>query len=93
MQIKDLLGFLTILLVVVGSFSTIFFILYRKDVENYETLGNTLKTIFLASLGDFSFDDHKSFSTILLIVYILLGNIILLNLLIAILSNTYTQID
>jgi hypothetical protein len=52
-----------------------------------------LQTIFLAALGDFSFDGHKSFSTILLIIYILLGNIILLNLLIAILSNTYTEID
>lgn len=35
MQLKDLIGFMIILIILVFSFATIFFILYRRLVENY----------------------------------------------------------
>ena len=67
--------------------------MYRREVENYGEFGSTLKTIFLSSLGEFDFENHSTFPTLLLIAFILLANIVLLNLLIAILSNTYESVD
>lgn len=44
-----------------------------------------------ASLGAFTFENYDIISTIFLVAFLFIGNIILLNLLIAILSNTYAN--
>lgn len=88
-MIKNLFSFLVILLVTILSFSTLFNILYRSSLAPYSSYALTVRTLIGVTLGNISFDDHDAWASIFLIFFILLTNIILLNLLIAILTNAY----
>ena len=95
-MIKDLLNFFVVLLIVLLAFTSLFNILYRNDSQQYSSLYFSFQTILSAALGAFTFDtsDNLSYSygsTAILTVYLFLTNIILLNLLIAILTNSYEK--
>ena len=70
----------------------------KADLEpaGYDTMFNSVLTLFSASLGDFSFDEIRKeqgfFGPVLLVLYLFVGAIMLLNLLIAILSAIYEDV-
>ena len=49
--------------------------------------------MFSNLLGEFNFDGHPASASVILLIFLFIGNIMLLNLLIAILSNTYNMIN
>jgi len=56
----------------------------------------TIRTLFDASLGNYSYDIKKGREisyTILLVSYVFFSNVLLLNFLIAILSTTYEKME
>jgi hypothetical protein len=69
------------------------------DVDEYGDFYSAIKTLFLASLGSFDFDTLKDNSKgsevgdIYIIVFVVVNNVLLLNLLIAILSSTYAMLE
>ena len=70
-----------------------------SSVDQYSSLYNALKTLFSSSLGNFDFstlaNNNKSqnLGDIFLVIFVILNNILLLNLLIAILSSTYALLE
>ena len=70
-----------------------------SSVDEYSSLYNALKTLFSWSLGNFDFstlaNNNKSqnLGDIFLVIFVILNNILLLNLLIAILSSTYALLE
>ena len=67
------------------------------DPGGYDTIFNSVLTLFSASLGDFSFDEIRKeqafVGPVLMILYLFVGAIMLLNLLIAILSSIYEDVQ
>jgi hypothetical protein len=97
LMFKDLLSFLVILGLIYLAFASIFYILYKSSYAEFETFLLSIRQMFSSSLGTFVFFNEGSnfnkFSlSLITVVYMLLTNIVLLNLLIAILSNTYSVI-
>ena len=90
-MIKELFSFIIIIVITIMAFSSVLNILYG-NIDSYTDLFTTNKTLFSSWLGGFSFESLDSGSSIILAIYLLISNVILLNLLIAILSNTYNQI-
>lgn len=92
---STLLRFGSVMRVVMIGFAMALHVLLR-DLEDF---GDTLLGLFNAMLGDTGFFDefsgsrYDSVGTILVIVYLFIVNIMLLNLLIAILSTAYDQVQ
>eukprot|EP00357_Protocruzia_adherens_P036372 CAMPEP_0115032284 /NCGR_PEP_ID=MMETSP0216-20121206/39067_1 /TAXON_ID=223996 /ORGANISM="Protocruzia adherens, Strain Boccale" /LENGTH=429 /DNA_ID=CAMNT_0002410155 /DNA_START=228 /DNA_END=1513 /DNA_ORIENTATION=- len=72
---------------------TMFFMLSLEKTPSFRDFGSTLVTLLDGMLGSFNLDDfHESElirGRIYLIIYMLLGAVLILNLLVAILANTY----
>jgi hypothetical protein len=70
-----------------------------KDLEQagYKTLMNSMQTLFSAAMGDFTFTElraeHTFFGPALLLIFVFVGAIMLLNLLIAMLSDIYQRVQ
>lgn len=82
-------------LLVFATCSTLLFV----DVKAHKDLYTSMKTLFSASLGAFSFDNFKNANRgqtvgdIFLFIFIVVNMILILNLLIAVLSSTYAQLE
>lgn len=82
-------------LIVFGSVGTLLFV----DVSDYSNLYDACKTLFNASLGNYDFtvfadcDRGQTFGDVYLFIFIVLNAILLLNLLIAVLSSTYANLE
>ena len=66
------------------------------DVPEFSSFQASLITLFTWMLGDFSFETMESegvLGTLFLAVYLLINLVILLNLIVAILSSTYSQLE
>ncbi len=64
------------------------------EFPEYSSLWNAIVTLYAAALGDFQFSTLSSVrGDLFLMVYLLVNLVLMLNLLIAILSNTYTIYD
>jgi hypothetical protein len=98
MMIKDILIFLVLFgcdLMIFGCIGNLLFV----SVEEYETLNNSLVTLFTSAMGNFDF--HILLNTnkgvivgeIYLLVLILFNMVFVLNLLIAILAKTYSALE
>jgi len=97
---QDVARFIIIYVNVLIGLSAAVFAIEEDDTENGPALfGNRIETYFLAMFGNFDFNSFNGqlratwLGTILLIAYIILVTILLLNLLIAMMANTYTQIS
>ena len=96
MMVVDILRFLAIFLVVLAGFSHGLFVL---SLEGYDAINDTLMHTFTMNLGDFdlgafeglSITSHKVVSLVIFVVYNVMSVIILLNLVIAIMSDTYAK--
>jgi len=71
----------------------------NNDSDGPTLFGNRIEKLFLVMLGNIDFEDFnadlraKWFGSILLVIYVVLVTILLLNLLIAMMANTYNQVE
>lgn len=99
-SLRRLFVFLLVLLVVYSGFVMgMHGLLADALPESYGTLLRSLLTLFQASLGNFNFDEFNGLSaptttaaTIALVVFQLLTSLLLLNLLIAFLTDAYSKV-
>ena len=98
----DFTNFFFLYLILVIMFTLIGNINFNFDVPKYDGLFKSFLSVLDASIGNYSFLDfegiqNKSFlvtiGDIFLIAIVVTFNILILNLLIAILSNTYNMFD
>ncbi|CAF2906771.1 unnamed protein product [Rotaria sp. Silwood2] len=95
MLFNDVLRFFIIYIIFLAGFAQSFFILFNGNgLQGYMT---SIKRCFLGLLGDFDLDyyiggEYPLASVILLIFYIVLITILLLNLLIAMMGDTYASV-
>jgi hypothetical protein len=76
--------------------AAVFTSLFNETSVKFENFSISLRSLFAASLANFdleAFDENKELGAILLGVYLLMANVMLLNLLIALLSNVYAELD
>mmetsp|Transcript_5224 Transcript_5224/g.6165 ORF Transcript_5224/g.6165 Transcript_5224/m.6165 type:complete len:437 (+) Transcript_5224:1772-3082(+) len=95
----DLIVFIVIYLTVFFIFATTGLLMF-SELPIYMTFINSCKTLFSSSLGGFNFSDyddlqkiHPNVGYIFLTVYLTISALMLLNLLIAIFSETYTLLS
>jgi len=100
----DLLRFVIIYLVFVMGFSQAFFIIFRsyKKPKTPNPLGSPAESViamFMMSLSSFdsTFDsfqytDHEGMAWVFFVIYMAIVTILLINMLIAMMGNTYTKI-
>jgi len=91
----DVLTFITVYLVSIYGFTVSFRAMFYT-VDSYGSTGVTFITLFQSTLGNFFFSDFDgTFATVgqlLMVVFLVLTNVLLVNLLIAQMSNTYNRI-
>ena len=99
LMLGTVLRFLFVYFCLIMMYVAIMTSLFYTKVESYSSYALTARTMFAASLANFSFDDFTQMDfeveivgTILLGIYLLISVVICLNLLIALLSNIYEQI-
>eukprot|EP01103_Thecamoeba_quadrilineata_P015282 TRINITY_DN477_c0_g1_i1.p1 TRINITY_DN477_c0_g1~~TRINITY_DN477_c0_g1_i1.p1 ORF type:complete len:642 (+),score=111.44 TRINITY_DN477_c0_g1_i1:45-1970(+) len=95
MLVADFRKFGSIYVIFLLGFSEAFYILF--DESGPTELLNRIKSCFLAMLGAFEFDDYLTtrfpfISVSLLLVYVMVVSILLLNLLVAMMGDTYAKI-
>ena len=98
-MLQNIVMFLILYIIILTIFSSIGNMLFMKVQDRYNTFANCLQTLYSASLGDFVYDDfniykteRKSMGRIYLTLFLGINMIIALNLLIALLSNTYSDL-
>ena len=97
-MIADITIFMVLFSLQLVVFATMGNLLFTST-SSYNTFWQSLGTLFSSALGNFDFtylsDNDKSaiLGTVYLVLFIILNNILLINLLIAILSNTYSQLE
>jgi len=92
----DVMRFLAVFSVFLLAFAQAFFVLFERD--GFEGMADSVKTCFLAMLGDFEFDDYIQspfmlMSVVLLVLYVVVITILLLNLLVAMMGDTYSHVN
>ena len=100
---KDFLNFLIIYAILIIMFSIVGNLLFIIEIpKHYGSLFESILTIFDASLGNYSFtvfegkhisDRTEAIGKVYLFIVVLLFNILVLNLIIAILSNTFNMFE
>jgi len=96
MLFGDVLRFVLIFFVFLGGFSQAFFVLL--DERGFSGYLESVKACFMAMLGDFDLEQYtaspqKTISVSLLICYVVVVTILLLNLLIAMMGDTYGNVN
>lgn len=95
---QDVTLFITIYAIFLVGFSQAFYIQFQED--SFLEFGMRLKSCFVTMLGDIDFESymdnekvvHPWLSTLLITLYIVSISVMLLNLLIAMMGDTYTKI-
>ena len=95
---KDITFFMAILMSIMVSFSAAFFVLYRHDSSAFNTYVDAFLSTFYMLLGDFdsnTFEEAQlsTSATVLFVLYMFAANIVLLNLLIALMGDSYDKIQ
>jgi len=96
MLVGDVVRFTMIYVVFLLGFSQGFFILFNE--RGFGSFGQRLKQSFLTTLGNIEFEESlnsafPAVSVILIVTYVVVVGIMLLNLLIAMMSETYSRIS
>ena len=97
-MISDIFYFMGIYLITFIAFTHSMFILLGLDTEGYINIFDTMITLFNMSIGDFDYQIIKNSryflsATIIFIIYNIMTVFIILNILIAILADSYTIIN
>ena len=88
--------YLLIYLIIMICCATIYTTLFYKASTQYASYSVTFTTLFQGYLNNskcFEFDYYKMFGAIMCIAFVTCGGLILVNMLIALLSNEYTQLS
>ena len=99
-MIKDIVMFLIIYILILMSFACVGNLLFMQIEGVYDTFPASFITLYSATLGDFNFTDFEQFETqkeiygkCYLALFLMANMILALNLLIALLSTTYSEIS
>ena len=97
-MILDIYYFLSVYLIVFIGFCHAFFLLLGIRNDSYENILYTIITLFNMNIGDFEFDliknsEYQISSIIVFVAFNILTVIIVFNILIAILTDSYTLIN
>lgn len=91
----DLIDFLIIFAVIILAFSLILYDVLSESHFYFNSLISTIRTLLFVTYGGVFFDgfkDNETLGSVLIIIFSLVSIILLLNLLVAILNNTYKTI-
>ncbi|XP_063430515.1 transient receptor potential cation channel subfamily V member 5-like isoform X2 [Mytilus trossulus] len=97
----DFLKFSIIFAIFIAQFSGAFYFLFQGSTDNqsqgFLTIGDTIMTLFQMTLGEFKYQDfnytkYPGLTKVVFAVFMILVPILLLNMLIAMMGNTYTQV-
>ena len=96
-MIFDVQTFFVVYLVFIWGFVVFFRMLFSDVYPDYSSSAAAFTTLFSATVGQFTYQDfyqsyYQTIATIMLILYIVMTNILLINLLIAQMSSTYDRI-
>ena len=96
LMVKATTIFMVIYLINIAAFCSVLYVV-AGNFEDFNTFPKGMRNLFGYSLGQFSLpegnDMHEWLISIILIIFLVITNIVLLNLLIAILSNVYNQLE
>lgn len=95
LMIKQIATFLILFFCLLVCASAIFTSLFNNSGKGYTNFSTSVKTLYSAALANFdleAFTDNWVLGGILLGAYLLMANVLLLNLLIALLSNIYSDV-
>eukprot|EP00760_Papus_ankaliazontas_P023333 PhM_4_TR2041/c1_g1_i4/m.95433 len=80
---------------VLCSFVVGFFVVFRGDLEDYGSPAQALVTVFRMVFGEWNFEAleraHEFLGPLLFVVSVVVANLILLNILIAVVANVYEE--
>lgn len=91
-MLKDVAVFLVLFLLVLILFTCMGQISFSTQ-SDFESFFQSFKTLYSAALGDFSLENYGDKAAIFMMAYLLINLVLMLNLLIALLSNTYTVFE
>mmetsp|Transcript_7777 Transcript_7777/g.14861 ORF Transcript_7777/g.14861 Transcript_7777/m.14861 type:complete len:968 (-) Transcript_7777:2275-5178(-) len=91
---KDIVPYLALLGIVSYGYTMAAYVMFNAN-EEYRSIAMSFKTLFSAATGNFTFDMisyREEVCVIFLISWVILANILMLNLLIAVLSSRYEKL-
>ena len=92
----EILGFSVIYICVQICFAAIFTSLFSTSIASYKSFSHSSRTLYSAALGAFSFVDfagsNEAMGSVLLGLFLVIANVVLLNLLVALLTNVYLKV-
>jgi len=90
---QELSAFGLVFFVVMYGFAQAHAMVFQHRIFNFRTVGQTVFTLTRSLLGDFDFqemqDGHSSMGPALFILFVVLANFVVLNIIIAIIMSTY----
>ena len=90
-------GFMLVFFIIFVGFSQAHCVLFHGRLESFRTIGETNYTLLRSLLGDFDFlslqEAHSWLGPILFIIFIALAVFVVLNMLIAIISDAYMDVQ
>jgi len=91
----DVIKFLTFFLVILAGFAVVM-VSFFPDCEQFGTFSEAFKYLFSAGLANYDYDWFEGTlnptgGVVILTIYVIIANVILLNMLIAILADTYSN--
>ncbi|XP_069755503.1 polycystin-2-like protein 1 [Narcine bancroftii] len=93
---KDILGFAIMFFIVFFAYAQLGYLLFGTQVENFSTFLKCIFTQFRIILGDFNFDEIDNANRILgpiyFVTYVFFVFFILLNMFLAIINDTYSEV-
>jgi len=87
-----MVSFMFIFMLNIFAFGSLFYLLSSYRLSLYSTFLGSLRSLIATSLGTFDFKDMNDAESIIQVVFLYSSNVIMINLLIAILTKTYSDI-
>jgi len=95
-MISNVIIFLIIFMVIVIGFALSFHVVIGANVDSFDSFGSSILTLFRITYGQFDWsgiqNSHNGLAVALYFLYVTTSAILLLNLLIAMLNQSYTQV-
>eukprot|EP01006_Ploeotia_vitrea_P037380 TRINITY_DN66125_c3_g1_i1.p1 TRINITY_DN66125_c3_g1~~TRINITY_DN66125_c3_g1_i1.p1 ORF type:complete len:920 (+),score=537.65 TRINITY_DN66125_c3_g1_i1:235-2994(+) len=98
-MLTDLKNFLVLMALFIAGFALAMHFMLADKQDDYRSWSNTILTLFRALLGDFDYDwgtadrTLQDFAELLFSAYLIISNIMLLNMLIAMMSDSYAKVQ
>eukprot|EP00357_Protocruzia_adherens_P031497 CAMPEP_0115041128 /NCGR_PEP_ID=MMETSP0216-20121206/45322_1 /TAXON_ID=223996 /ORGANISM="Protocruzia adherens, Strain Boccale" /LENGTH=1393 /DNA_ID=CAMNT_0002422665 /DNA_START=89 /DNA_END=4270 /DNA_ORIENTATION=+ len=93
LMLKDVISFLVIDILLIMSFAIVYTMLFAMHSDKFNNFSTSLITLVDATFTKYEYDfkDRAAFGTVCLHIFLVFNAILMVNLLIAILSNTYSK--